>query len=188
MQIRFYRALKSRWMYHMFRGHTDISKKLLGNLLLIEMEGFQRGREISLLTYASFLNEHIQKIPPAFFFYWTNETFLPHCNNQYKLHDAAFPKIEMPAEHTAWCCFQEEQGKKPSSVLHKWEFWRLFFIPDAPGVAAAAASSMRSPSSNSILLLYSTSFSPDLRWWLGWKKENIINYYLLSAPFKCYGT
>lgn len=106
--------------------------------------------------------------------------FLLHCNNQYKPHDAAFPKIEMPAEHTAWSCFQEEQGKESSSVSHMWEFWRLFFIPDAPGVAAAAASSMRSPSSNSILLLYSTSFSPDLRRWLGWKKENtIISFFQL---------
>lgn len=173
----------------MFRGHTDISKKLLGNLLLIEMEGFsKRQRDLPSNLRIVFKWAHSKDSPHLFFFYWTNETFLPHCNNQYKLHDAAFPKIEMPAEHTAWCCFQEEQGKKPSSVLHKWEFWRLFFIPDAPGVAAAAASSMRSPSSNSILLLYSTSFSPDLRWWLGWKKENIINYYLLSAPFKCYGT
>lgn len=100
--------------------------------------------------------------------------FLLHCNNQYKPHDAAFPKIEMPAEHAAWRRFQEEQGKESSSVAHIWEFWRLLFIPDAPGVAAAAASSMRSPSSNSILLLYSTSFSPDLRRWLGWKRENTI--------------
>lgn len=119
--------------------------------------------------------------------------FLLRCNNQYKLHDAALPKIEMPAEHTAWRCFQKEQGEKSSSASHLQEFWRLFFIPDAPGAAAAAASSMRSPSSNSILLLYSTSFSPDLKRRLGWKWQNYIlhtkySYQILAAPIEHYGT
>lgn len=136
------------------------------------MEGVsKRQRSISLNLRIVFEQAHSEDHT---LFYWTSETFLLHCNNQYKPHDAAFPKIEMPAEHTAWRCFQKEQGTESTSTLRTRGFWRRFFIPEAPGVAAAAASSMRSPSSNSILLLYSTSFSPDLRRWLGCKKENTV--------------
>lgn len=110
MYFRFYSALKPKWICHVFRGHTDSSKNFLSVYFPSEWKGFQRGRKASLWTYISLLNKHIQNILfPFFFFNWTNETFLLHCNNQYKPHDAAFPKIEMPAEHAAWRCFQEEQ-------------------------------------------------------------------------------
>lgn len=118
-------ALNPKWTCHPLRGHTDISKNSFSDSYWLEHKEFQM-HKATPQTLTSFLNQHIQITPPPFFFNWTNEVFLLHCNNQYKPHDAAVPKIELPAEHTAWPCFQEEQGKESSSVLLLWEFWSVF--------------------------------------------------------------
>lgn len=75
-------------------------KKVFSNFILLKLKDFKRHQSLPPNFYI-ILN--FSRFPPTLlvFFNQTDEMFLLHCNNQYKLHDAALPKIEMPAEHTA---------------------------------------------------------------------------------------
>lgn len=76
-------------------------KKNVFQFHFIEIEGFSKRHQSLPPNFHIILN--FSRFPPTLLvvFNQTDEMFLLHCNNQYKLHDAALPKIEMPAEHTA---------------------------------------------------------------------------------------